>query len=101
MTRGRSPYPHAAVKAEKLFSSGHGAKEVSDQLGLTISRISQWYRNYKRTGYAMSRYGPKDKPFSDCPVCEKALAEHLYRTVVKRFCKSGHFIELVPVTRFY
>ena len=37
MTRGRSPYPHAAVKAEKLFSSGHGAKEVSDQLGVTIS----------------------------------------------------------------
>jgi hypothetical protein len=101
MTRGRSPYPHAAVKAERLFSSGHGAKEVSDKLGVTISRISQWYRNYKLTGYAMSRYGPKDKPFIDCPVCEKALSEHLYSTVVKRFCKAGHFMEFVPVTRFY
>jgi len=89
------------VKAEKLFSSGRGAKEVSDQLGVTISRVSQWYRNYKRTGYAMSGYGLKDKPFTDCPVCEKALAEHLYPTVVKRFCKAGHFMEFVPVTRFY
>ena len=101
MTRARNPYPHAAVKAEKLFSSGRGAKEVSDQLGVTISRVSQWYRNYKRTGYAMSGYGLKDKPFTDCPVCEKALAEHLYPTVVKRFCKAGHFMEFVPVTRFY